>query len=350
MRPLQVGFNRRQLAEFIIVDTDTLEKLQIVHSRIPNAGPPPPGPHGLIASLLRHCASLSTAGSPIASEFREVLARHVAYHRPIIALYSATEIDKAADGFEVRRPKDGSADGVRQCVGELLAHLAAGFGVQVDLVGSPDLTATDEANPLFALLPSSVYALRTEANLGVIAPWFMRSLDVPGDVCEFGCFLGTMSLKFAFALRALGIDKTVYAFDTFEGFQTDDPAGGEVNIGYFKPEHDSFGELARWSKVVPIRPIKGDATQTCRQLKGPLSFVWLDLDHGSLMRPVFDTIWPLLSDRTIVGVDDVARIDGAGRQVTPGVEPWLDELVAAGRLVELERHPGAFIRFYKAKK
>jgi len=51
------------------------------------------------------------------------------------------------------------------------------------------------------------------------------------------------------------------------------------------------------------------------------------------LRPVFETIWPLLSERTIVGVDDVGRIDGAGRPVTPGVEPWVDELVAAKRLV-----------------
>jgi hypothetical protein len=36
-----------------------------------------------------------------------------------------------------------------------------------------------------------------------------------------------------------------------------------------------------------------------------------------------------------VGVDDVGRIDAAGRPMTFGVEPWLDELVAAKRLVEL---------------
>ena len=85
-------------------------------------------------------------------------------------------------------------------------------------------------------------------------------------------------------------------------------------------------------------------------LKGPLSFVWLDLDHGALMRPVFETIWPLLSNRTVIGVDDVGRLDGAGRFVTPGVEPWVDELVAAKRIVELERYQSAYIRFYSANK
>jgi len=159
-----------------------------------------------------------------------------------------------------------------------------------------------------------------------------------------------MSVKFAFALKALGIDKTVYAFDTFEGFATDDPAGGQVGVGYYTDGLDAFEELTRWSKALPLRPIKGDATQTCALLKDQLSFVWLDLDHGSLMRPVFETLWPLLSDRTIVGVDDVGRIDGMGQQVTPGIEPWVDELVAARRLIELKRYPKHFIRFYRANK
>jgi hypothetical protein len=300
--------------------------------------------------LLGHCVSLAAEGSPISAEFRDELARHVAYHRAIIAKLSPTDLANAANGFKVTRAKQGSADEVRQCVAELLAHLAAGFDVEVDLVGTPDLTTSDAANPLFDLMPRTVFALRTEAEFNLIAPWFMRSLEVAGDICEIGCFRGTMSVKFAFALKAFGIAKTVYAFDTFEGFTTDDPAGGQVGAGYYRDGEDWFAELTRWSKVLPLRPIKGDATQTCALLKDPLSFIWLDLDHGSLLRPVFETLWPLLSDRTIVGIDDVGRIDGEGRQVTPGVEPWVDELVAARRLIELERHPDHFIRFYRVSK
>jgi len=52
----------------------------------------------------------------------------------------------------------------------------------------------------------------------------------------------------------------------------------------------------------------------------------------------------------VIGVDDVGRLDGAGRFITPGVEPWVDELVAAKRLVELERYPSAYVRFYRANK
>ena len=195
-----------------------------------------------------------------------------------------------------------------------------------------------------SLLPRSIAALRTEAHLGIIAPWFRKSLDAPGDVCEFGCFRGTMSIKFACVLKALGSPKMVHAFDTFEGFQINDPAGGALGIGAYSKNDNSFEELQRWSSVIPVRPIKGDARQTASLLTGELAFVWLDLDFGTLMEPILETIWPLLSRDTIIGIDDV------GRPHTPGVGPWVDQLTEARKLIELERYPGDFIRFFHANK
>lgn len=196
------------------------------------------------------------------------------------------------------------------------------------------------------LLPASIFKLRTEANLGVIEPWFFKSLSVPGDIVEIGCFRGTMSLKFAWALRELGLtaEKTVYAFDTFEGFQIDDPGGGALGIGAYSDNENAFEHLTAWSHVLPIRPIKGDATQTWRQLTKPLSFVWLDLDMDVLMAPVFEGILPLIGPNTIVGIDDV------GRPETPTVKPWVEPLIEQGRLTQLAEYPGAFIRFFHLNK
>ena len=192
------------------------------------------------------------------------------------------------------------------------------------------------------LLPKSVFGLRTEAHIGIIAPWFFKALDIPGDACEFGCFRGTLSIKFAYALKALGRDKTVYAFDTFEGFQIADPSGGALGIGAYADNDDAFGELTRWGASIPVRPVKGDARETCKLLKNELSFVWLDLDFDMLMAPVLDVIWPLLKPDTVIGIDDV------GRPETPSVAPWVDRITQEGRLIELERHPGDFIRFFRA--
>ena len=198
--------------------------------------------------------------------------------------------------------------------------------------------------PLGPLLPRSVSQLRTEAHLGLIAPWFWKSLDIPGDVCEFGCFRGTMSIKFAYLLEAMGRRKQVYAFDTFEGFLMADPSGGVLGIGAYSDNDDAFEELQRWSAIIPVRPIKGDARETCKILTNELSFVWLDLDLGVLMDPVLEAIWPLLRRDTIIGINDV------GRPETPSVAPWVEQVTQARKLIELARCPGDFIRFFQANK
>lgn len=192
------------------------------------------------------------------------------------------------------------------------------------------------------LVPYAVLGLPSEANLVRLLEHFEPTVGKPGDVCEFGCFRGVTSIKLAFMLKAAGqTDKTVYAFDTFEGFQIDDPGGGQLGKGAFSDNFDSFGELSRWSKVIPVIPVRGDATKTCAIVKRPLSFVWLDLDMGVLMDPVLETIWPSITKDTVVGIDDV------GRPETPTVEPWVDEVVRSGRLVETARYPNEFIRFYR---
>lgn len=215
------------------------------------------------------------------------------------------------------------------------------------LTDPPPASATAGPPPtLKGLLPASIYNLRTEANLGVIEPWFFRSLPIPGDIVEFGCFRGTMSLKFAWALRELGLadSKMIHAFDTFEGFQIDDPGGGALHVGAYSDNDNAFEHLTAWSHVLPIRPVKGDATQTWRQLTRPLSFVWLDLDMDVLMAPVLEGIMPLIHPGTILGIDDV------GRPETPTVKPWVEPLVEQGLLVQLAEDRDAFIRFFRVNK
>lgn len=217
----------------------------------------------------------------------------------------------------------------------------------VNASGYPIITESETPHDrLKDLLPDSIYRLRTEAHLKFITPWFFHSLKVPGDICEVGCFRGTMSIKFAWALRELGLDRDrmVYAFDTFEGFQISDPGGGALKVGAYDDNDNSYDTLTRWSHVLPLKPIKGDATQTWRELKRELSFVWLDLDMEVLQAPFLDGIWPLLRPDTIIGIDDV------GRPETPTMLPWVERLVSEGRLRQLAAYPGDFIRYFHPNK
>jgi hypothetical protein len=190
-------------------------------------------------------------------------------------------------------------------------------------------------------VPDAVLGLPSEANLDVAFRYFEKSLQVPGDICEFGCFRGLTSVKMAFLVQALKLDKRVYAFDTFEGFQIDDPGQGALKIGAYGDTFDAYSELSKWSNVLPVTPVKGDATITCGTLSKPLSFVWLDLDMDVLMEPVLTKIWPLLTADTIIGIDDI------GRPETPTVEPWVNRVLASGRLRQVARHRSEFIGIFQ---
>jgi hypothetical protein len=168
-----------------------------------------------------------------------------------------------------------------------------------------------------------------------------RTIGVAGDICEFGCFRGLTSIKMAFFVQALRLPKKVYAFDTFSGFVLDDPSGGPMRIGGYSDTYGAYDELIKWSRVLPLEPIKGDAREMCGLLKNPISFVWLDMDMGVMMGPVLHTIWHLLSRDSLIAVDDV------GRPETPTVKPWLDDLIARGQIKVVEEYPGECMGIYR---
>lgn len=228
--------------------------------------------------------------------------------------------------------------------GELVSHVGSFSDPAIRYHNMMGYTASKVAE----FLPKVISDLQQEANLSLIYPFFEKSLSVPGDACEFGCFRGILSVKLAWFLKAHGTDKHYYTFDTFQGFEIADPGGGALGVGAFRDdEFNAYKFLSQWSKVLPLTPVKGDATKTVATLAKPLSFVWLDLDMGVLMDPVLRHIWNLCSPETVIGIDDV------GRPETPTVSPWLDALLAAGALEMVfnsdEVAPNTFIRFVRKK-
>jgi hypothetical protein len=203
------------------------------------------------------------------------------------------------------------------------------------------------------VMPPIIADLWHEANLAIILPMFEKSLAVPGDLAEFGCFQGNLSVKLAWLLKAAGAHKHYYAFDTFHGFEIDDPAGlgeagsGRLGVGAFQDNNDAYNSLTKWSQMLPLTPVKGDATKTCAVLTKPLSFVWLDLDMDVLMDPILHHIWPLCSTDTVIGIDDV------GRPENPTVGPWVEQLIATGAVESIfdseNIAPGLCIRFVRKK-
>jgi hypothetical protein len=275
------------------------------------------------------------------------VAKCAEYDRYLDEIAARYQANARTDWRDSVRSNDNGV--VAQVVDEIARHLRS-FGTANKNYAA--MLAYKESK-LREVLPPIIADMWHEANLAIILPMFEKSMLVPGDLAEFGCFRGTLSVKLAWLLKVSGADKHYYAFDTFHGFEIDDPAGlgtegsGRLGVGAFGDNADAFGSLTNWSRVLPLTPIKGDATKTCAQLTKPLSFVWLDLDMDVLMDPVLRQIWHLCGPDTIIGVDD------DGRPENPTVGPWVDHLVAAGAVETIfdsdDVAPHLFVRFLRKK-
>jgi hypothetical protein len=106
----------------------------------------------------------------------------------------------------------------------------------------------------------------------------VQSPGVWATSARSAAFAAPASVKFAVALNS-GIDKTVYAFDRsrLHDRRSD---GGQVGVGSYTD--GGVRRLTRWSKAIPVRLVRA-TPWTCAILKDPLSFAWMDLDHGSLI-------------------------------------------------------------------
>jgi SAM-dependent methyltransferase len=82
-------------------------------------------------------------------------------------------------------------------------------------IGRPDLFAIIDQFPLYA-------GTLTLARTIAICDLFRSTLEVPGDIVEFGCWEGANLLFLAKLLSVFspGSPKKVYGFDSFEGLQT----------------------------------------------------------------------------------------------------------------------------------
>jgi hypothetical protein len=191
----------------------------------------------------------------------------------------------------------------------------------------------DYENLLLPLLPATFRSANAERPLQAISSYFFSSFETAGDICEFGCFPHTMSRTFAFVIAALGVRKNVYAFDTF--------GGGDVDSDGHGSSVDLFDELTKWAAVLPVRAIRGDATETCKLLIDKVSLAWFNLDAADAIDSVLQTIWPLLGTPSIIGIDHI------GDPATPELEAWTDKMVADGRLALMAKFRVQRISFFR---
>lgn len=145
---------------------------------------------------------------------------------------------------------------------------------------------------------------------------------VPGDVAEFGCYLGTSSLFIRRLLDAAGQSaaRQFYAYDSFEGLpaksiQDASAAGSDFKAGELKASKKQFLRAFKQSQLRPPVTHKGwFGDLKDKQLPDKLAFAFLDGDfYGSIMDSL-QLAWPRLQPGGTLTIDDYQR------ETLPGVE------------------------------
>ncbi len=149
--------------------------------------------------------------------------------------------------------------------------------------------------------------------------------EVPGDVAEFGCYVGTTSVFLAGRLKST--NRQLYLYDSFEGLppktrEDESPAGMQFTTGELLATKKQLIKNLRQANV-PMPIIKkgwfSDLTES--DVPATISFAFLDGDYYHSIRDPLKLIWEHLAPGAVIVVDDYANeaLPGAAK----AVDEWL---------------------------
>jgi O-methyltransferase len=144
--------------------------------------------------------------------------------------------------------------------------------------------------------------------------------DIPGDIVEFGCYIGTTSLFVRRLLDAYNSDKTFHVYDSFEGLppkeqQDNSPVGDDFKAGELSVSKKQFIEQFQKARLkTPVIHKGWFDGLTSDDVPGKIAFAFLDGDfYGSIIDSL-RLVWPRMQAGGVITVDDY------GREALPGVE------------------------------
>ena len=135
-----------------------------------------------------------------------------------------------------------------------------------------------------------------------------RVRDVPGDVCEVGCFRGLSAYILADAFERAGRSVTIHICDSFEGLSAssaaDRPAGAAAAAPHtFRSSEDEV--RAHLSRFDCFRFHKGWIPAPFRAIENArFRLVHIDVDLYEPTRDAIAFLWPRLNPRGVMALDD----------------------------------------------
>lgn len=181
----------------------------------------------------------------------------------------------------------------------------------------------DRLLQLHPIISDQVEKLELQVILRELAD--VLSSGIPGDVVEFGCYIGTTSL---FLQRVLAQeDRELYVYDSFQGLpeKTDhdqSPAGQQFQSGKLAASKQEF--IRNFKKAnVRLPRITKSWFKDLRtdDIPPTIAFAFLDGDYYDSVRYPLKLIWPHLSSGAVIVIDDYQN------EALPGASRAVDEWV-----------------------
>ncbi len=166
-----------------------------------------------------------------------------------------------------------------------------------------------------------------EGELGVVWRELEKVLDagVPGDVVEFGCFVGTTSLFIRRLLDEKGQSgkRAFHVYDSFEGLPTktrqdESTVGAAFQGGELKASKKDFVRQFQAAHLQPPIIHKNWFNKLAdTDVPATIAFAFLDGDFYQSIMDSLKLVWPRMSPGGIVLIDDYGReaLPGATRAV-----------------------------------
>lgn len=150
---------------------------------------------------------------------------------------------------------------------------------------------------------------------------------IPGDIVEFGCYVGTTSLFLQRLLIAKKSDKKLYVYDSFDGLpdktkEDQSPLGSDFKRGELRSTRALFIQNFRKASL-PLPIIKKAWFHEIEPAEVPdkIAFAFLDSDYYKSVRASLELIEEKLDAGCVIIVDDY------NNDKLPGAKKALDQWI-----------------------
>ena len=165
----------------------------------------------------------------------------------------------------------------------------------------------------------------SQREIAIILRELQPTLRLPGDVVEFGCYVGTTSVFLARELAASSPHQQLYVYDSFAGLPPKtapdaSPAGLQYTPGELAATKRPFmANMNRAGVPMPVITKAWFRDIQPGQLPARISFAFLDGDYYQSIMDSLRLVWPRLTPGARVVVDDYAS------EALPGAACAVDE-------------------------